>query len=84
MLGRSQGDPTGVEGGTVRRFVAGADIPPGACAHLAQALTQLRPVESDRPPPVASAFSPQEKDVDPTQDHKPPGHIQCQRISEPH
>lgn len=83
VLGGSEGDPTGGEGGTVRRPVAAADVPPGSCARLAQALILLSPVESNRPPPAPSAFGTQEEDVHPTQDHKPPDHIRCEKISGP-
>lgn len=79
VLVGSEGDPTGGEGGTVRRPVAAADVPPGACARLAQALILLSPVESNRPPPAPSAFGTQEEDVHPTQDHKPPDHIRCEK-----
>ncbi len=79
VLGGGEWGPAGREGRTVRRpggaRGAAGDVPPGSCARLALALILLSPVESHRPPPTASGFSIQKKDVYPTQDHKPPDHI---------
>lgn len=76
VLGGGEGGPTGGERGAVKGPVPPVDVPPGARARLARVLVLLSPVESNRPPPVSSGFSAQEKDVHPTQD-KSPDHIRC-------
>lgn len=87
VLGGGERDPTRAEGGTVRRPVAAAGLPPGPCARLAPSLVLLSPVESYRPPPAAFALGTQEEeeeeeeDVHPTQDHQPPDHVQCGVVS---
>lgn len=81
VLVRGEGGPTGGERRTVERPGGprgAACAPPLACAPLALALILLSPAESHRPPPAAAAFSPQEKDVHPTEDHQSPDHIRCE------
>lgn len=80
VLGGGEGGPAGGERGTVRGPEGAAGVPPGACARLALAPILLSAVESHRPPPAAPAFSTQEKDAHPTQDHESPEHIRCVKM----
>ena len=80
VLGGGEGGLAGGEGGSVRGPGGAVGVPPGACAHLALAPILLSAVESHRPPPAAPAFSTQEKDAHPTQDHESPEHIRCVKM----